>query len=109
MSKGKFAFGALLGAAAGVVVGVLTAPKSGKETRAELKVKADEAKLRADKAIAEAKVKGQQVYEDVRGQADEHLKSAKSTMDDYADRVKRAAVSAKAELDREQESGHKKG
>ena len=44
MSKGKFAFGALLGAAAGVVAGFLTAPKSGKETRADLKAKAEELK-----------------------------------------------------------------
>lgn len=109
MSKGKFALGALMGAAVGVVIGVLTAPKSGKETRAELKAKADDAKQKADKAIADAKVKGQHVYDDVRGQADEHLKDAKSTMNDYAERVKRAAVSAKAELDREQDSGRKKG
>lgn len=37
MSKGKFALGALIGAAAGVVAGLLTAPKSGKETQADLK------------------------------------------------------------------------
>lgn len=108
MSKAKFALGALLGAATGVVVGMLTAPKSGKETRADLKVRADDAKKRADKAMADAKVKGQQVYGDVREQADAHLNGAKSTVNDYADRVKRAAASAKAELDREQESGRKK-
>lgn len=109
MSKAKFAMGALIGAAVGAVVGILTAPKSGKETRAELMLKADEAKKKADKAISEAKVKGQQVYGDVREQADSHLNDAKSTMNDYADRVKRAAVSAKAELDREQHDGRKKG
>ena len=40
MSKGKFVLGAAIGAAAGVVAGLLTAPKSGKETRADLKKKA---------------------------------------------------------------------
>lgn len=109
MSKGKFALGALLGAAVGVVAGILTAPKSGKETRAELKAKADDAKKRADHAIADAKVKGQKVYNDVRDQADEHLKDAKTTVGDYADRVKRAAASAKAELDHEDASDRKKG
>lgn len=109
MSKGKFALGALLGAVVGVAAGILTAPKSGKETRAELKVKADNAKKRADKAIADAKEKGQHVYEEVRDQTDAHLKDAKTTMSDYADRVKRAAASARAELDREENDGIKKG
>ena len=47
MTKGKFALGAIIGAAAGVVAGMLTAPKSGKETRADLKLKADEMKADA--------------------------------------------------------------
>ena len=45
MTIGKFALGALIGAAAGLVAGILTAPKSGKETRADLKAKADELKI----------------------------------------------------------------
>ena len=109
MSKGKFAVGAIFGAIVGVAAGLLTAPRSGKETRAELKARANEAKQKADTAIADAKVKSQQVYGEARGHADEHLKTAKSTLDDYTDRVKRAAASAKAELDREKTDGHKKG
>lgn len=108
MSKGKFALGALLGAAVGVAAGILTAPKSGKETRAELKVRADEAKKKADKAIADAREKGESFYEDVRDRAEGAYIDAKSTASDYAERVKRAAATAKAELDREDESGQKK-
>ncbi len=107
MSKGKFALGALLGAAVGVVAGILTAPKSGKETRADIKAKAEETKKKADKVIAEAKVKGEKALNEVRHKTDSAVKDAKSTMNDYADRVKRAAVSAKEELDREQNSGKK--
>lgn len=44
MGKGKFVIGTVLSVAAGVVAGILTAPKSGKETRADLKTKADELK-----------------------------------------------------------------
>ena len=44
MSKGKFALGALIGAVAGIVAGILNEPKSGKETRADLKCKAAELK-----------------------------------------------------------------
>ena len=48
MTKGKFVLGALIGAAAGVVAGMLTAPKSGKETRADLKSKAHDLRDQAD-------------------------------------------------------------
>lgn len=93
MSKGKFALGALFGAAVGVIAGVLTAPKSGKETRADLKKKANEV---ADKAVNTA--------DSVRSRADTAVKDAKVTAESYADRVRRAASSAKAELDREDTS-----
>ena len=56
MSKGKFAVGAIFGAAVGVITGVLTAKKSGKETRSELKIKADKAQANVDKKIADAKI-----------------------------------------------------
>lgn len=43
MKKGtNVAFGAIIGAAVGMVAGMLTAPKSGKETRDELLFKAEE-------------------------------------------------------------------
>jgi len=41
-STGKFVAGALIGAAAGAIAGVLLAPKSGKETRADIANKAKE-------------------------------------------------------------------
>ena len=47
---GKIAFGAIIGAAAGIVAGVLTARKSGKETRADIKSKALELKTKAQNA-----------------------------------------------------------
>lgn len=50
----KLPLGAVIGAVAGMVAGVLTAPKSGRETRADIKVKADEMKKKAQKAGDEA-------------------------------------------------------
>lgn len=47
----KLAIGALVGAAAGFVAGILTAPKSGKETRQDIKSTANKAKLRAEKEL----------------------------------------------------------
>jgi gas vesicle protein len=55
MSKGKVALGAIIGAAAGVIAGILTAPKSGKETRADIKQKAAELKDKASARADEAK------------------------------------------------------
>ena len=80
MSKGKLALGALVGAAAGFVTGILTAPKSGKETRADLKQKAEEVKSKAEKTVNDTR------------------KTVEKTVDDYRDRVSRAADSAKEEL-----------
>ncbi len=47
MSKNKVAFGTVIGIAAGVVAGLLLAPKAGRNTRADLKAKAKELKQKA--------------------------------------------------------------
>ena len=52
MSKGKIAIGAVIGAVAGLVAGFLTAPKKGKDTRADLKRRAEEIK---EDAVKQAK------------------------------------------------------
>lgn len=52
MSKsGKFAFGALVAGAAGYVAGVLTAPKSGKETRKDIKQAATQSVNEAERQL----------------------------------------------------------
>ena len=66
---GKFALGALIGAAVGTVAGILTAPKSGKETRDDIKRKAGEAK---DAAGEKA--------EDLKRKAGDHIESAKKAI-----------------------------
>lgn len=57
MSKNgsKFALGAIVGTAIGAVAGILAAPKSGKETRQDIKTKAKETKLKADKKYSDTK------------------------------------------------------
>lgn len=45
MSKTKLAAGLIVGAVAGMVAGFLTAPKTGKMARANLKKRAEELKL----------------------------------------------------------------
>ncbi len=55
MNKGKFVLGTVLGAAAGVVAGILTAPRSGDETRADLKARAAELKEEASRRADDMK------------------------------------------------------
>jgi gas vesicle protein len=50
-STKKVAFGAMLAAAAGYLAGLLTAPKSGKETRSDIKNTAVKAKTEAEKQL----------------------------------------------------------
>lgn len=92
MSKGKFALGALFGAAAGVVAGILTAPKSGKETRADIKAKKDAvaadvagkvktAETEAKDMAADAKVKARGVVDDVKANADDLRRRTESAVE----------------------------
>lgn len=82
MAKGKLAFGAVVGAVAGFVSGILLAPKSGKETRDDIKKasldtkdvaekKAREAKNVAEQKAKEAKAWGEEVVGDVTDKATE--------------------------------------
>jgi len=50
----RIAVGSSIAAAAGYVAGVLTAPKSGKETRLDLKAKADQSLSSAEKDLKKA-------------------------------------------------------
>ena len=91
MAKGgKFALGALIGVAVGAVAGILTAPKSGKETRADIKRKAGEFKEDAGELAGKAKDQVVKTAGDVKDKAD-----------DYRDRAGRAFESAKIEFQRE--------
>jgi len=47
----RLAIGAVIAAAAGYVAGILTAPKSGKETRADIKKNAKQAQVEAEKEL----------------------------------------------------------
>lgn len=55
MAKKFLPIAAIVGAVAGVVAGVLVAPKSGKETRADIKAKADELKAKSESKVGEFK------------------------------------------------------
>ncbi|MBN1373739.1 YtxH domain-containing protein [Candidatus Dojkabacteria bacterium] len=52
ISGALFLFGAVVGALAGVTAGILLAPKSGKETREDIKRKTKELKTKFDTQVA---------------------------------------------------------
>tara|TARA_B100000678_G_scaffold126621_1_gene106012 strand:- start:573 stop:860 length:288 start_codon:yes stop_codon:yes gene_type:complete len=84
MSKLKVVVGTAFGAVVGFVTGVLIAPKSGKETREDIKHAATSAKEKAVEVASDATEKGKEMAHDVAGKADE-----------FKARVEQAAEGAK--------------
>lgn len=99
----KFGLGILIGAAAGVVTGLLTAPKSGKETRKDIKNKAGELKGTAERKLKEAHKELDKLSNEAKDKAKELQGKAKEEMNAYAhraddlkERVKGAITSIKS-------------
>ena len=82
MTRTKFTIGALIGAAAGIVAGFLTAPKSGRETRADIKSKAEELKNQAAQKADEAKAKVGDVADAVKAKADDYKERGEKAVRD---------------------------
>lgn len=102
-SGGKIALGAVIAAAAGYVAGMLTAPKSGKETRADIKNKANEVYISAEKELKKLhtelndrlQVAGEKVTElKEKGgkQFDDAVAQAKKAKDKAREKIGRAHV-----------------
>ena len=92
-NKGKkFALGALFAAIAGFVAGILTAPKSGKETREDIKNAAANSVTEAEKQLKKLHTQLNGAIKDVKDEADKAKGKAKDQMD---------AVMAKAQVVRE--------
>lgn len=104
MSKGKkFGLGIIIGAIAGVATGILTAPKSGKETRQDIKNKAGELKGAAERKLKEAHKELDKLSNEAKDKASELKGKAKDEMNELAkkadelkERVKSAITSIKS-------------
>lgn len=88
----KIAVGAALAAGVGYLAGILTAPKSGKETRQDIKNTANTAAAEADKKlkalqaeveelVTEAKTKGKDLSAEAKAKLDEAVAAAKDARD----------------------------
>src|SRR5580700_6548356 len=88
----KLAIGTGVAAAAGYVAGVLTAPKSGKETRGDIKAAAKQSRLEAekelkrlqtelDKVMKEAKTRGSKLSAKAQKELKELIEKTKTSKD----------------------------
>ena len=96
-SKSKaVALGAIIATGAGYLAGILTAPKSGKETRDDIATGASNARAKADKQLK----KLHSDLGDLIKQGDDKAKTAKSKMSkEYAEALEQAKVArSKAKL-----------
>jgi len=104
MSKDKkLGLGIVIGAVAGLVTGLLAAPKSGQETRKDLKKKANEVKGSAERKLKEAQKELGKLSDEAKtataklqGKAKAELEDLSSKADDLKDRVKNAITSIKS-------------
>jgi gas vesicle protein len=77
----KFAVGAMIAAAAGYVAGILTAPKSGKETRKDIKDGAAHAYTAAEKELKALHTELSKLMDQGRNRANEFKGTAQENMD----------------------------
>jgi gas vesicle protein len=79
--------GLLIGGALGALAGILFAPKSGKELRADIKEKGRDAVKGAKGMYADAGIKAKEIIGEVRHQAGEFKKEAEDAGDRIAGEV----------------------
>lgn len=101
--SGKSIFtGFLIGGLLGAGTMLLLAPKSGRETREEIKLKAQELRDRTEATVkdtvTQARSKAQQITAEARGKADELQQKGKDLAVEQLDRIASAAESGKKAL-----------
>lgn len=95
MSKAKVALGAAFGAVAGFVTGVLLAPKSGKDTRQDIKDVATQSKETALEKAGEAKDYAGQKAQEVKAKAEEVIEEVTDKATELKGRAEQAIEGAK--------------
>lgn len=98
MSKKNWALGAVIAGVAGYVAGILTAPKSGKETRKDIKDTAVKTKAEAEKKLKELHSELDDLIAKGKDKAKDLKKDAKKGMDDAVGRAQTAKERAREVL-----------
>lgn len=86
--KGNVAIGAALAAGLGYAVGLLTAPKSGRETRKELKKAAQKAKTEAEKNLKKAQTELTELLDEINDKAKKSTGKAKDELEKLTEQAK---------------------
>jgi len=89
-SSGKWAVGALVAGVAGFVAGILTAPKSGRETRKDLKDAALKAKSEAEKNLKSMHSELSKTLLDVKAKGEKLGGKAKTEFEQLVDKAQTA-------------------
>jgi gas vesicle protein len=89
-NTGKWAAGALLAGAVGYLAGILTAPKSGKETREDIKNAATKAKTEAEKKLKEVHSELNTRINDLKDKGSELSGKAKDEFSELMDKARSA-------------------
>jgi gas vesicle protein len=85
--KKKWALGAVLAAATGYVAGILTAPKSGKETRKDIKENVVKARAEAEKALKAVHSELEDALKAAKSTASKSGKKAKEEVEAYTEKL----------------------
>lgn len=100
MGKAKqIALGTIVAAAAGYVAGILTAPKSGKETREDLKNKAVETKEQAEKQLKQIQTEIAKTMDEAKKEAETLKGKAREEIDVAMDKTRVVKEKANELLD----------
>jgi gas vesicle protein len=83
-----FAIGSAIAAAAGYLVGLLTAPKSGKETRGDIKKATTEGMVQAEKDLKRLHTELGKVIDEARINGDRFSAKAKNDLAELVDKAK---------------------
>lgn len=84
----KLAIGGAIAAAAGYVAGILTAPKSGKETRHDIKAAADRTRQEAEKDLKRLHTELDKVLAQAKAKSDNISKSAQKELNELVEKAK---------------------
>lgn len=84
----RIAVGGAVAAAAGYVVGILTAPKSGKETRQDIKSAADRSRAEAEKDLKRLHTDLDNIIKEAKKQGGSASKKAQQELADLVDMAK---------------------
>jgi gas vesicle protein len=104
----SFLIGFLAGGTIGAIVALLTAPKSGKELRGDIKQKSEEYYDEAEKYLADAKNKASELINEGKKKYSMIINSAKSKSEDILNDARRVFKDAKVKTTDVLDSGKEK-